>query len=110
MANAAPFGVRWNQDRSALEPFNIDISQSAQILHSHNVRPFIFTVQANDINISDRPGFKILESAMTGLSGGPMIDAADGTAAGICFMGEPPDAFRKDWVGALDIRRFPFAN
>jgi len=38
-----------------------------------------------------------------------MLDA-EGHAAGICFMGPPPDQDEKTSIGALDIRRFPFLS
>jgi hypothetical protein len=106
-AHAAPFDVRVAQGNK-LEPYNIAISGASQILRSKAVRPINFTVHTADISITDRDGFQILEPATAGLSGGPMLNAKDGKAVGICFMGQPADQFRKDWIGVLDIRKFPF--
>ena len=56
----------------------------------------------------NKPGYIVDAVAKIGLSGGPMLDASDGSAVGICFIGLAPGAHQKTQIGALDIRQFPF--
>lgn len=104
-ARAAPFkGITNGPD---VELFDIDIASAAQDFNSLSVLRSVFTIDTDEIKVSKKLGFAAEAAVVQGLSGGPMLDAFDGTVVGMCFVGLPENT-QATQAGALDIREFPF--
>ena len=108
-AGATPFRVRMATLGRDLEIYKPKIRSAAQIHIRRTPQLHVFNLESRDMKIVNKTGY-LFDSATIGLSGGPMLDASDGTVVGLCFAGWPEDMHRKSKVGVLDIRQFPFAN
>ncbi len=107
-ANTGPFQSRVTPDGRSVEIHSANISSVAQTFNALIPRPIIFQVNSADVKVNNKPGYILDTAAKVGLSGGPMLDAADATVAGLCFIGLPADAHQKTQIGAIDVRQFPF--
>jgi len=107
-ANATPFQVR-EAPSGLLEIFRAEIVSAAQQIRNQEPVFRRLTISSADVNIVDKQGYLVASAASVGLSGGPMLDARDQTAIGICTFGLPADAHAKTQVGVLDLRHMPFA-
>jgi hypothetical protein len=96
-AGATPFRVRMATSGRDLEIYKPKIRSGAQIYIHRTPQLHVFNLESRDI--VDKTGYLFDLSATTGLSGGPMLDATDGTVAGLCFAGlarrHPPQV--KSW-------------
>lgn len=107
-AHAAPFQVRKAPSNRSLEIYNPRIVSAAQYHNGLRAVPTQLNVNAPDVKLSNKLGYLIDVKAKVGLSGGPMIDASDGSVVGICVIGLPADDHEKTQIGVIDLRQFPF--
>lgn len=64
-------------------------------------------IRAADLAIDSKRGFLLKHPSTVGVSGGPMLDPADGSAIAVCCFGFPPDAHEKHAIGTVDLRDLP---
>ncbi len=107
-ASTGPFHVRTSPNQLALEIYDPHIADAEQTFNGLTPVPIRLNIHAADVTLSDKAGYIFDVRAKIGLSGGPMIDAADGSAVGVCSFGLPADVVDKTQIGVVDLRQFPF--
>jgi hypothetical protein len=104
-ASTGPFKVKTTPSRSSLEIYDPHIIDAQQALNGLTPVPTKLNIEAPDVKLSDKAGYIVNVRAKIGLSGGPMVDAVDDSAVGICSFGLPPDATDKTQIGVVDLTR-----
>ena len=107
-SHATPFRLRLADLGRAIEIHKPNIRTAAQTFQSCVPQLHTFSLDSPDVKVANKMGYLFDARAVIGLSGGPMLDATDGSAAGLCFAGWPPDIHQKTKIGVIDIRQFPF--
>ena len=107
-AGTAPFQCDLSPTGMAVNISNPRINSVALDLRGLVPQPTTQDINAPDVKIFGKQWYLMKANATIGLSGGPMLDAVDGTAVGMCFVGLPPDVHQKTLIGAIDIRQFQF--
>lgn len=108
VANIGPFKVRIDPSGRGLEIYEPHIFDARQYLDELTPVPTVINMLAPDVSLSNKAGYIIDVKAKIGLSGGPMVDASDGGAVGVCSFGLPADVMDKTQIGVVDLRQFPF--
>lgn len=107
-ASTRPFNVRTTPSQLSLEIYDPHIIDAQQVLNGLTPIPTVLNIDARDVKLSHKVGYIIDVKAKVGLSGGPMVDATDGQAVGICSFGLPRDVIEKTQIGVVDLRQLPF--
>ena len=97
--------MKTTPSRSSLEIYDPHIIDAQQALNGLTPVPTKLNIEAPDVKLSDKAGYIVNVRAKIGLSGGPMVDAIDDSAVGICSFGLPPDATDKTQIGVVDLRQ-----